>query len=73
MQNITLRQKTVKKQKGQISAAEKARMWNVFDTEVANPDANANGLECIYRDCGNRESCDQCTSSLAFSEDGFLT
>jgi transcription initiation factor TFIIB len=73
MQNITLRQKTVKKQKGRVSAAEKARMWNVFNSEVTTPDANANGLECIYRDCGNRENCDQCASSLAFSEEGFLT
>ena len=73
MQNITLRQKTVKKQKTNVSSTERARMWNVFDSEVTSSDANAKKLECIYRDCGNREICDQCTASLAFSEEGFLT
>ena len=29
-------------------------------------------LECIYRECGDRECCDQCSFSLAFSDEGFL-
>jgi transcription initiation factor TFIIB len=73
MQPLTLRQKTVKKQKERVSATEKAKMWNIFDSEVVSNNSQTKKLECIYRDCGNRENCDQCMSSLAFSDEGFLT
>jgi transcription initiation factor TFIIB len=48
----------------------KKELWNIFDSEVLQ---KAPPLECIYRQCGNREFCDNCESSLHFSEDGFLT
>ena len=67
------RQKTVKRQKGGVSAAEKVKLWDVFDSEIGGTNTNAKGLECIYRDCGNRENCDQCASALAISEEGFPT
>ena len=30
-------------------------------------------MECIYRESRDREECEQCRSSLAFSDEGFLT
>jgi transcription initiation factor TFIIIB Brf1 subunit/transcription initiation factor TFIIB len=29
-------------------------------------------IECIYRSCGQRETCDTCNSSVALSDEGFL-
>ena len=51
----------------------KAELWSVFDSEINNKSETATPLECVYRACGNREKCDQCHSSLAFSDEGFLT
>ena len=48
-------------------------MWDVFDTEVGDKTKGSVSLECIYRECGDRECCDQCSFSLAFSDEGFLT
>jgi len=52
----------------------KTELWNIFDTEISTTD-NKDKLECLYRACGsgNREKCDACDSSLAFSDEGFLT
>tara|TARA_B100000424_G_scaffold244013_1_gene213998 strand:- start:23107 stop:24156 length:1050 start_codon:yes stop_codon:yes gene_type:complete len=33
---------------------------------------NNEGLECIYRNVGERESCDLCSNSLRITEEGFL-
>ena len=52
-----------------ISAKEKAKLWNIFDTEVAVKQP----LECVYRAVGDREFCEMCQSNLAFSDEGFLT
>ena len=52
---------------------DKAKLWNVFETEVVNPDKQKDPLECLYRTISDREACDQCSSSLAFSDEGFLT
>ena len=52
---------------------DKAKLWNVFETEVVNPDKQKDPLECLYRTIRDREACDQCQSSLAFSDEGFLT
>lgn len=30
------------------------------------------GIECIYRSCGQRETCDTCNSAVALSDEGFL-
>ena len=52
----------------------KSELWNIFDTEIENTNGSSNTpLECIYRACGNREKCEQCEYSLAFSDEGFLT
>ena len=47
----------------------KSELWNIFDSELSTTPS----LECMYRAEGNREICDQCSSNLAFSDEGFLT
>ena len=51
----------------------KTELWNIFDSEVENPEKKQIPLECIYGSSGNREMCERCQSSLAFSDEGFLT
>lgn len=51
----------------------KAQLWSQFDEVIVNEDKSSTPLECIYRACGNREHCERCEYSLAFSDDGFLT
>ena len=51
---------------------DKAKLWNVFESEVVNPDKQKDPLECLYRTIGNRENCERCLYSLAYAE-GFLT
>uniref|UniRef100_A0A6C0EUK7 Cyclin-like domain-containing protein n=1 Tax=viral metagenome TaxID=1070528 RepID=A0A6C0EUK7_9ZZZZ len=58
-----------KKRKDKLT--NKTELWSVFDSEIC--DKPKIPLECIYRACGNREKCDQCAASLAFSDEGFLT
>jgi|TARA_R110002096_G_scaffold192160_2_gene373727 transcription initiation factor TFIIB len=50
----------------------KAELWNQFDNAITNEDKTG-PLECIYRASGNREYCDHCENTLAFSDEGFLT
>jgi transcription initiation factor TFIIB len=61
-----------KKNKDKQSNIDKASIWKVFDSEVEG-NKHIEPLECIYRESGDRECCDQCKSSLAFSDEGFLT
>ena len=51
----------------------KKELWDNFDKEIVGEDNKIAPLECIYRECGNRETCDTCSYSLAWSEEGFLT
>ena len=69
MSNSKLNQERSKKFKN--NTIDKTKLWNIFDTEI-NEEKNK-PLECIYRSCGNREKCDCCEYSLAFSEEGYLT
>ena len=74
MMNIMNNERTKKnKDNNSLSLQEKANLWNVFDTEVINPDKPNNTLECLYRVAGDRENCERCQFSLAFSDEGFLT
>jgi len=59
-----------KKRKDKLT--NKTELWSIFDSEICD-DKPKIPLECIYRACGNREKCDQCAASLAFSDEGFLT
>lgn len=66
MSKETKRRKTGKK-------IDKKKLWENFDNEVENGTHKSQPLECIYRDTGNRESCDTCSYNLAWSDEGFLT
>jgi len=62
-----------KKNKDPLNSINKTQLWNIFESEVINPDKPKDPLECLYRTIGDRESCEMCQSSLAFSDEGFLT
>jgi transcription initiation factor TFIIB len=64
--------KSKKNRTSVTSFADKTNLWNVFETEVANPDKKGT-LECLYRTVSDREKCEMCTSSLMYSDEGFLT
>jgi len=61
-----------KSQKHKYNNINKAALWNIFDSEIDNPDKKQIPLECIYGS-GNREICERCENMLAFSDEGFLT
>ena len=58
--------KVTKKKKHHVN---KTKLWNMFDSEMGTEKQQ---IECIYRNSGEREYCDTCQSSLAFTEQGFL-
>lgn len=59
------------KSKKNKKTANKKHLWNQFETEIQT-DVKI-PIECLYRTIGNRESCELCNFSLAFSDEGFLT
>jgi len=67
--NIMNKDKSQKRKNNNIN---KSELWNIFDTEIENPEKSKVPLECIYG-AGNREFCERCQRILAFSEEGFLT
>jgi transcription initiation factor TFIIB len=67
--NIT-NEKSKKKKNNNI---DKTKLWNVFDTEIINPNKSNVPLQCLFRTISDRESCERCQCSLAFSDEGFLT
>jgi len=72
-ERITNERSKKNKDNGIISLQEKAKLWNIFDTEVINQDKPKEPLECLYGSIKDRENCERCQYSLAFSEEGFLT
>ena len=62
-----------KKKKYSSNNVNKTELWNIFEAEVINPDKQKDPLECLYRTIGDRENCEMCQSSLAYSDEGFLT
>lgn len=54
-----------------LTSQEKKQLWEAFDHEINHHQE----LECMYstHSIQVREQCDVCQSSLAFSEEGFLT
>ena len=60
-----------KSQKRRTPNFDKSKLWDIFDSEI-NP-TKSDPLECMYRSYGDRENCEQCKYSLAFSDEGFLT
>jgi transcription initiation factor TFIIB len=57
--------------KNKNNTQDKLKMWNIFDSEVINP--NKPSLECLYGSRGNRENCEMCNYPLACSEENFIT
>jgi transcription initiation factor TFIIB len=49
-----------------------SKLWNIFNEEIT-PEKIKEPLECMYRSSGDREKCELCECSLAFSDEGFLT
>jgi transcription initiation factor TFIIB len=65
-----------KTKKNKNNFVDKTKLWTIFDREITldgQEQEKKDPLECIYRSCGNREMCETCQSSLAFSDEGFLT
>ena len=60
-----------KKNKSGLSAPNKSELWSLFESEIQNPDKQKDPLECLYRVIGDRESCEMCKASLAYSDEGF--
>ena len=54
---------------------DKTNLWNIFNKEVTNLNSNKQKelLECLYRKIKDRENCEMCQYSLAFSDEGYLT
>jgi len=73
MTNFQIPEKS-KKNKNKINnTVDKTKLWNVFESEVVNNNKPKEPLECLYRTISNRETCEMCQFSLAFSDEGFLT
>lgn len=65
-------EKTKKNKREPNSLESKVRLWNIFETEVVNPDKPK--LERLYSSTiSSRENCEMCDCALAFSDEGFLT
>lgn len=47
----------------------KQAIWAKFDEEITPESSKP--IECVYRKCGERESCDCCGHGLALTEEGF--
>jgi transcription initiation factor TFIIB len=62
-----------KSKKKKDNTNDKVKLWNVFESEIKNPEKQSDPLECLYRTIGDRESCERCKYSLAYSDEGFLT
>ena len=62
-----------KSKKKKNNTVNRKELWNIFDSEIENPNKQNVPLECIYRSSGNRDMCETCESILAFSDEGFLT
>jgi len=58
-----------KTKKKKCTSINKKHLWNQFENEI-NPKSK---IECLYRKCGEREFCENCNHSLAFTDEGFLT
>lgn len=65
-------EKSKKKRNPVTTTADKTNLWNVFETEIVNPDKK-DSLECLYRTVADRENCEMCKSPLLYSDEGFLT
>ena len=61
-----------KSKKRKTDIVNKTELWSIFDNEI-DSEKNKGTLECLYRASGDRENCENCGTTLAFSDEGFLT
>jgi len=71
MSNIIITNKD-RSVKNKCSEIDKSKLWNIFETEIVNPDKQKQPLECLYRSIADREHCEQCKYNLIYSDEGFL-
>ena len=71
--NFQIPEKSKKNKHSINNTVDKTKLWNVFESEVVNNNKPKEPLECLYRTIRNRETCEMCQFSLAFSDEGFLT
>jgi hypothetical protein len=71
--NFQISEKSKKNKHSINNTVDKTKLWNVFESEVINNNKPKEPLECLYRTIRNRETCEMCQFSLAFSDEGFLT
>jgi len=48
----------VRSKKNKDNKINKTELWNVFDAEIVDENKNKIPLECLYREFGDRESCE---------------
>ena len=72
--------KTQKIKKNSISKDEKAKMWDIFDTENEQKQTehdddtgNSSTLKCLYQSANESGRCDNCNSVLVIMDDNFPT
>ena len=79
---INIRQNTekTKKKKNKLSNIDKAKLWNVFDTdkkivetEKNESSSSSSTIECVYSTPKELDTCHLCNSHLVIMENGFPT
>jgi len=75
---ILIRQNSekTKKKKNKLSNIDKAKLWNIFDTDKKKVETEQNEktpIECVYSTPKELETCHICNSHLVIMENGFPT
>jgi len=80
---INIRQNTekTKKKKNKLSNLDKAKLWNVFDTDKKiveiekneSSSSSSSTIECVYSTPKELDTCHLCNSHLVIMENGFPT
>ena len=66
--------KKTKKKHTDISAAEKRKLWDIFDAEQTDPaSSKCQEIECVYSMPKDINRCNLCNSTLMIMDDGFPT
>ena len=73
MKNTSTPQKT-KKKKTPLIKVNKAKLWEIFDTETPEQNSSGTPIECIYQQPQpDNDLCGLCSTTLILMEDGFPT
>jgi len=77
--NIRQNSEKTKKKKNKLSNIDKAKLWNVFDTDKKivetekNESSSSSTIECVYSTPKELDTCHLCNSHLVIMENGFPT